>query len=467
MSLPVVKAGNYNYGEYANPTPIKYKGGLGEGLAKGIAQGTKAFFEAKKKQEKLNDAANTESALKQREFQLTADKYLQNASEENKKFVIAQKQAYGETVRLFKLKQISLDEYSKRMSGFDNLLLKLQGLNGAVESASKINNGEDLDLTALRSNPAAYDAEIKRRSLIKGGFLLSGDYENGYNIEMPKYDARMSQGKINEYPTEIVTLNDLLGKTDIYIPQLKYDNNLNSKYTTIKNNLFKSSGGKDLYITEENKNNSGRIVTKFDPSKINEIKDFIRKDNTFISALTSKEQRLFYEDDLGNGLGSFSGAPDQIKAVNDAIVDSLAEDLVNGGVISDTKYTKPRDAVSLRADQMNKIRETLDKEAPFRNKIAKVYGQLIEYNDDNTGIKDFRKLKNQLNNIGITITGSFADEEGKLPNSLTLKGPYGQTADIDFTATNENTLDAVLYNLSGGIAIDEKRSYMDPDLMLD
>ena len=45
----------------------------------------------------------------------------------------------------------------------------------------------------------------------------------------------------------------MLGKTDIYIPQLKYDNNLNSKYTTIKNNLFKSSGGKDLYITEENK----------------------------------------------------------------------------------------------------------------------------------------------------------------------------------------------------------------------
>ena len=234
-----------------------------------------------------------------------------------------------------------------------------------------------------------------------------------------------------------------------------------------KNNLFKSSGGKDLYITEENKNDSGRVVTKFDPSKINEIKDFIRKDGTFISALTSKEQRLFYEDDLGNGLGSFSGAPDQIKAVNDAIVDNLANDLVNGGVISDTKYTKPRDAVTLTEAKINKIRETLNKEAPFRNKIAKVYGQLIEYNDDNTGIKDFRKLKNQLNNIGISITGSFADEEGKLPNSLILKGPYGQTADIDFTETNENTLDAVLYNLSGGIAIDEKRSYMDPDLMLD
>ena len=33
MSLPKVSYGTYNYGQYANPTPVKYKGGLGEGLA--------------------------------------------------------------------------------------------------------------------------------------------------------------------------------------------------------------------------------------------------------------------------------------------------------------------------------------------------------------------------------------------------------------------------------------------------
>ena len=30
MSLPQVSYGTYSYGQYANPTPIQYKGGLGQ-----------------------------------------------------------------------------------------------------------------------------------------------------------------------------------------------------------------------------------------------------------------------------------------------------------------------------------------------------------------------------------------------------------------------------------------------------
>jgi hypothetical protein len=33
MALPRVTPGSYNYGAYANPTPIRYKGGFGEALA--------------------------------------------------------------------------------------------------------------------------------------------------------------------------------------------------------------------------------------------------------------------------------------------------------------------------------------------------------------------------------------------------------------------------------------------------
>jgi len=44
MALPRISAKSYNYGQYANPTPIKYKGGLGEGLA----QAGTAYFMAKK-----------------------------------------------------------------------------------------------------------------------------------------------------------------------------------------------------------------------------------------------------------------------------------------------------------------------------------------------------------------------------------------------------------------------------------
>ena len=51
MALPVVTYGKYNYGEYSNPTPVKYRGGIGEGLTRGFV----AFTDAnKKKQEQIN-----------------------------------------------------------------------------------------------------------------------------------------------------------------------------------------------------------------------------------------------------------------------------------------------------------------------------------------------------------------------------------------------------------------------------
>ena len=63
MSLPKVSYGNYNYGQYANPTPVKYKGGLGEGLA-----GAAAIFGAAKKEKRIKEkkkleAADTTSAI--------------------------------------------------------------------------------------------------------------------------------------------------------------------------------------------------------------------------------------------------------------------------------------------------------------------------------------------------------------------------------------------------------------------
>ena len=50
MGLPKVTYGNYNYGQYANPKAIQYKGGLGEGLAIGAQAFGKAIAQSKKEQ---------------------------------------------------------------------------------------------------------------------------------------------------------------------------------------------------------------------------------------------------------------------------------------------------------------------------------------------------------------------------------------------------------------------------------
>ncbi len=53
MALPKVTYGTYNYGEYARPTAIKYKGGLGEGIAQGLAKGVSSYMEAKEEKKNL------------------------------------------------------------------------------------------------------------------------------------------------------------------------------------------------------------------------------------------------------------------------------------------------------------------------------------------------------------------------------------------------------------------------------
>ena len=48
MALPKVTYGQYNYGQYANPTPIKYKGGFGEGLAEDAVKNAEGGEDGKK-----------------------------------------------------------------------------------------------------------------------------------------------------------------------------------------------------------------------------------------------------------------------------------------------------------------------------------------------------------------------------------------------------------------------------------
>jgi hypothetical protein len=64
MALPRISAKSYNYGAYANPTPIKYKGGLGEGLAQA---GTTYFLAKKEAADKkaVLDAKNLIESQKQ------------------------------------------------------------------------------------------------------------------------------------------------------------------------------------------------------------------------------------------------------------------------------------------------------------------------------------------------------------------------------------------------------------------
>ena len=151
MSLPKVSYGNYNYGQYANPTPIKYKGGLGEGLAGAALAVAKGIDEKKAKEKKKLDAANTESAIAEQKYQAALNQNIGKARLHNQKWIIEQKEGYGDAVRDYKLGTISRDEYLEKMNHYNTLLANLGTFREQVSTISKMNDGQDIDLSLLRS----------------------------------------------------------------------------------------------------------------------------------------------------------------------------------------------------------------------------------------------------------------------------------------------------------------------------
>ena len=357
MSLPKVSYGNYNYGQYANPTPVKYKGGLGEGLT-GLTAGIIAGKKKKKKKEKEKlEAADTTSAIAEQKYQAALNENIGKARLQNQKWIIEQKEGYGNAVRDYKLGTIDRDTYLEKMDYYNTLLANLSTFKEQITTISKMNNGQDIDLSLLRSNPQAYAAEMHRRSLRDGNvFITTG--ENGqvmldvgtWSKNLGKEDSRIN-----------VTLQQAVSDPRFYTPELSYNQSLNKLYNAEITALAANSSGKGLHtsISED-----GRDIVKFDETKRDQIKSYVLKNGKLDGILVGDEKRKYFEDNMGNGLGSWQNTDEQNALVKNA----LAEDMVNnlsGKVISNTKSLVPKNtgvsdtqkANQALIDQMRRINE--------------------------------------------------------------------------------------------------------------
>ena len=243
MSLPKVSYGNYNYGQYANPTPIKYKGGLGEGLAGAALAVAKGIDEKKAKEKKKLDAANTESAIAEQKYQAALNQNIGKARLHNQKWIIEQKEGYGDAVRDYKLGTISRDEYLEKMNHYNTLLANLGTFREQVSTISKMNDGQDIDLSLLRSNPQAYAAEIQRRSLRDGNVFLGTDKNGQVTLNVGTWSENIGKedSRIN------ITLEGVIGDPRFYTPELSYNQGLNKLYNAEVTNLAANSSGIGLH----------------------------------------------------------------------------------------------------------------------------------------------------------------------------------------------------------------------------
>jgi len=355
MSLPVVSYGNYNYGQYANPTPIKYKGGLGEALTGAVVSG----IEANKKRKEEYKQALEDSLILSSQFNNQLNKLFGKASAYNKQFLQNLKIDYGNNVKDYKLGKISFEDFQTNQDYFDGILNEATLLSQIMQPIVEDEN--DIKFSQARGDADNQASVLTRWGIKNGKYLLDRD-ENGLKVVV-------AHGTPGNFSPKGITAAELINNPKYVIPELKYDNAKNPLYNqavaALKSNLLLKP---DL-ITATNYEKTSQTLFNIDPTKQDQIMNEIANQDGIKEILSSElQKRTYYEDIMTdkngnpNGVGTYIGDSEQIAAIEKA----LAADLYNTlsrNPIGSKPYKKPGDDLS----QAQKI--ALGKQKDLENDI--------------------------------------------------------------------------------------------------
>lgn len=132
MALPKVTPGTYNYGEYANPTPIRYRGGqeaIGAAIGQGIASiGQVVGQKIKEDKEKAALTAKQDKALLDKVISDTYSRSSKEARESNAEEVMKFANQAGQLALDYKNENISREEYLKKSTAIQDGLDSLNAM---------------------------------------------------------------------------------------------------------------------------------------------------------------------------------------------------------------------------------------------------------------------------------------------------------------------------------------------------
>ena len=345
MGLPKVTYGNYNYGQYANPKAIQYKGGLGEGLAGGaqaiastIAQSRKEQKEeGKKKDEKLKkidiDSITKAGAYGSKMKQAAGKSF---AIKENKKYIRQLKKDFGENEKQFALQGSAYaDEYSEKKDYFENILNELIQFRNHATTALQ---GSDLDIKDIRNNPENL-ARWQQKKAIENGLFTFGTNEGTRGLQITF--------STNGEPATLLA-SDIYSDAKSLTPQAAYSNSMNSTFQEEVENSFKNFRGVEGVTIQDKKDINNIIHSRLNFSGAeNEIKNYLQSSSSITKIMKDPtfDNETYYEDILG--LENYEGTEDEDKLIVEGLANDMFEQAkkLNRPVSSYTYTAPPSTAV--------------------------------------------------------------------------------------------------------------------------
>ena len=336
MSLPVVSYGTYNYGDYARPKPIQYKGGLGEGITAGFVSIMQRERLNKEKAEAQLKEANEQSLLLSSQFNSQLNAAFGKASATNRQFLQQLKQEYGDAVKAYKLDNLSFEEYEDKITYFQNILNDATQLSAIMKPI--IESDRKISFEDARSDADNQAAVMAYYGVQNGKYILERD-ENGLRVVLPH-----GSGPSN-FEAKSISASELISNVRYMTPEIKYDNLTNAAYGNMLKGVQETILNNSDFLNIKNDAKLKATLFNINENKKEEIVQKISEQqglrNIFVGAdgaLDKDKMRYYYEDNMGMGLGSYKGTKEQLDAMNMAIAEDMYESMASMEVLGKKAY---------------------------------------------------------------------------------------------------------------------------------
>ena len=349
MSLPVIKAKTFDYGNYSRPQQIRYKSAA-EGIAKGMQQGSQAIASAILTSSSIKaDAIRAKKKLDE-ELTIHQDRILTNvASQLGADFASKNEDIIAKMVDDYiVMPNDSREVRNEKILGFQNEFEKLKSISDYQNTENPLQNDPDL----IAGNSAV---DYFAQGAIRNGYVeLEYDEENKtiktliprVNFDGSKTLRGIGAAAGISFDKEEVDVSDIISRKI----NLKYDsvNDIRENGLELTPNQLQSLRASDLRFNDAIKTSvgaNGQIITSYDPVMLKTL--LLNNENPTalnrnINKLVKDKAETIWEEKIrfagDKSLGDFDGSDEQVDMIKEFVVD----DLVNYYSRSALSIEKPK-----------------------------------------------------------------------------------------------------------------------------